>query len=93
MLDTESVGVSFGAMTRTRFDTECGRRVTRLLVDACSTQRRLARLLGVPHSTLNQMITGRLPPWPDLEARARLVLASGHARLGFTSPGGGGKTV
>ena len=49
-------------MNRTRFDTETGRRVTRLLVEARSTQRRLARLLGVPHSTLNQMITGRLPP-------------------------------
>lgn len=61
-------------MNRTRFDTETGRRVTRLLVEARSTQRRLARLLGVPHSTLNQMITGRLPPWPDLERRAARAL-------------------
>lgn len=66
-------------MNRTRFDTETGRRVTRLLVEARSTQRRLARLLGVPHSTLNQMITGRLPPWPNLEqhvARALGLTAS-----------------
>ena len=61
-------------MNRTRFDTETGRRVTRLLVEARSTQRRLARLLGVPHSTLNQMITGRLLPWPGLEQDARRVL-------------------
>lgn len=66
-------------MNRTRFDTETGRRVTRLLVEARSTQRRLARLLGVPYSTLNQMITGRMPPWPDLEERARRA-------LGLTAP-------
>lgn len=61
-------------MNRTRFDTQTGRVVTRMLVEARSTQRRLARLLGVPPSTLNQMITGRMPPWPDLEARARRAL-------------------
>jgi transcriptional regulator with XRE-family HTH domain len=63
-----------GRKERTRFDTEVGRRVTRLLVEARATQRRLALRLGVPHSTLNQMITGRLPPWPDLEARSRRAL-------------------
>ena len=61
-------------MNKSRFDTETGRRISRLLVEARSTQRRLAALLGVPHSTLNQMITGRLPPWPDLEQRARRAL-------------------
>jgi transcriptional regulator with XRE-family HTH domain len=61
-------------MNKSRFDTETGRRISRLLVEARSTQRRLARLLGVPHSTLNQMITGRLPPWPDLEHRSRVAL-------------------
>jgi len=61
-------------VNHTRFDTEAGRRITRILVDARSTQRRLARLLGIPHSTLNQMITGRVPPWPDLEPRARRAL-------------------
>ena len=66
-------------MNRTRFDTETGRRVTRLLVEARSTQRRLARLLGVPYSTLNQMITGRMPPWPGLEEHARRA-------LGLTAP-------
>jgi transcriptional regulator with XRE-family HTH domain len=66
-------------VNRTRFDTETGRRVTRLLVEARSTQRRLARLLGVPYSTLNQMITGRMPPWPNLEEHARRA-------LGLTAP-------
>lgn len=61
-------------MHRTRFDTETGRRITRMLVEARSTQRRLARLLGVPYSTLNQMITGRMPPWPGLERDARRAL-------------------
>lgn len=61
-------------VTKTRFDTETGRRITRMLVDARSTQRALARRLGVPFSTLNQMVTGRLPPWPDLEQQARRAL-------------------
>lgn len=45
-----------------------------MLVEARATQRRLAARLGVPYSTLNQMITGRLPPWPDLEERAARAL-------------------
>ena len=70
-------------MNRTRFDTETGRRITRMLVEARSTQRRLARLLGVPYSTLNQMITGRMPPWPGLEqdARRALGLTASEERL------------
>lgn len=43
----------------TRYDTELGRRVTRLLVDACSTQAALANRLDLSRQHVNQMITGR----------------------------------
>lgn len=72
----DSRGFGLRPVNKSRFDTECGRRISRLLVEARSTQRGLARMLGVPHSTLNQMITGRLPPWPDLEQQARRALGS-----------------
>jgi transcriptional regulator with XRE-family HTH domain len=53
-------------VTKTRFGNEVGRAVTRLLVDACVTQRELANRIGVPYSTLNQWITGRIPPPGEL---------------------------
>lgn len=43
----------------TRYDTELGRRVTRLLVEACATQASLANRLDLSRQHVNQMITGR----------------------------------
>lgn len=57
-----------------RFDTAVGRAVTRLLAEAGVTQRDLALRLGLAPSTLNQMVTGRLPPPGDLVERTRRVL-------------------
>lgn len=59
---------------RTRYDTQTGRRITQMIARACVTQRRLAAALGVPYSTLNQMITGRMKPYAGLEADVRRVL-------------------
>lgn len=59
---------------KTRWDTAPGRAVTEMLARHRATQSRLARLLGVPRSTLNQMLTGRMAAWPDLERRAGRAL-------------------
>lgn len=58
----------------TRFDTPPGRRITQMILDARASQGRVARLLGLPKSTFNQMVTGRMRPLPDLEAQVRRVL-------------------
>ncbi len=61
---------------RTRFDTELGRRITQRLAKAAVTQRALARLLGMPHASLNQMITGRMAPRIALEAEIEAALTA-----------------
>lgn len=66
-------------MNRTRFSTETGRRITRMLAAACVTQTRLAVLLGLPRTTLNQMITGRMICAPGLEDAVRQALGSRDA--------------
>lgn len=61
-------------MFRSRFDNALGRLITRLLADACVTQREAALRLGLSASTFNQFVTGRMTPPADLEARVRRVL-------------------
>ena len=61
-------------MKHSRFDTELGRRITTRLAAACVTQRALARRIGVPYSTLNQMITGRMRPFAGLEEAVERAL-------------------
>lgn len=61
-------------MYRTRFDTPAGRRITEMIFRARASQGRVARLLGLPKSTFNQMVTGRMPAPADLESRVRRVL-------------------
>ena len=54
--------------------TPVGRRITQLILDARCSQAHVARLLGLPKSTFNQMVTGRMPAPLDLEARVARVL-------------------
>ena len=61
-------------MKHSRFDTELGRRITTRLAAACVTQRALARRIGIPYSTLNQMITGRMRPFAGLEEAVERAL-------------------
>jgi DNA-binding transcriptional regulator YdaS (Cro superfamily) len=46
------------------------------LAKAAVTQRALARLLGMPHASLNQMITGRMAPRIALEAEIEAALTA-----------------
>ena len=55
------------AVRRTRFDTSLGYRITMRLTAARMSQRALARRLGMPYSTVNQMITGRMQPCVGFE--------------------------
>ena len=59
---------------KSRFDTALGKRITEAIAARAFTQKRLALALGLPVSSLNQMLTGRMAAWPDLEERAMRVL-------------------
>jgi DNA-binding XRE family transcriptional regulator len=58
----------------TRFSTDVGCEITEMLARSRRTQAWLARRLGLARSSLNQMITGRMRPWPDLVGRSRGAL-------------------
>jgi DNA-binding transcriptional regulator YdaS (Cro superfamily) len=62
---------------RNRFSTPAGRRITEMIFRARASQGRVAHLLGLPKSTFNQMVTGRITPPADLEARVRRALGLG----------------
>lgn len=62
-------------MRRTRFSNPLGRRVSKLLTEACLTQRQLARLMQLPYATVNQMITGRMTPFAGFEQVVQQAVA------------------